>query len=156
MKINLTKKQYHDLLRLVFLGSWMADSHNATRRSGTFDEIEQHILSCGKEFGVEDDLDYDEKTKEYYFSEDFENNSGVMRIIDEYDADTFWETLVDRLAARDLRNTYGEDKIKTMEFEELVKAQEPYIKKYEDEIYENGLANIVFRNDALKGPFRTI
>ncbi len=156
MKINFTKKQYHDLLRLVFLGTWVADSHCATKRSGTFDEIEQHILSCGKEFGVEDDMDYDEKTKEYYFSEDFENNSGVMRIIDEYDDDTFWEILVERLAARDVRNKYGEDKIKTMEFEELREAQEQYIKKYEDEIYKNGLENIVLRNEALKGPFRTI
>jgi len=56
---------------------------------------------------------------------------------------------------RDFRKHYGEDKIKAMEPEKFFEAQDPFVKKYEDEILENGLENIILRNDAVKGPFKT-
>ncbi len=155
MKINITRKQYMELLKLVFIGSWIADSHNTTSQKRVFDEIEQYILSQWKGFAAEDEVEYDPGSGQYYYTRNFEDNSGVMEIIDQYDEDTFWESLINRLAMRDFRKHYGEDKIKAMELEKIFEAQDPFVKKYEDEILENGLENIILRNDAVKGPFKT-
>jgi hypothetical protein len=129
-------------LKLVFIGTWIADSHNATSKKGTFDDIEQYILSQWKDFAAKDEVEYDPDSGRYCHTQSFEDNSGVMKIIDQYDEDTFWESLIRQLAMRDFRKQYGEDKIKAMELEEIFEANDPFVKKYEDEIFENALRTL--------------
>jgi len=89
MKINLTKKQYVLLIKILYLGTWMANAHRTDDKIEEFEEFEQYILSFSKNFGMEDSVEYDEGLKMFFLTEEFINNSGVQELIDEYDNDTF-------------------------------------------------------------------
>lgn len=66
MKIDITKKQYKTLLKLLHLGTWMANAHRTDDRIEEFDEFEQYVLSFFKDFGMDDSVEYDEDLKMFF------------------------------------------------------------------------------------------
>lgn len=148
MKINITKKQYKTLIKLIHLGTWMANAHRTDDRIEEFDELEQYILSFCKDFGMDDSVEYAEDLKMFFLTGEFLDESGVEELIDEYDNDTFWEELIHRMAERDLIEKYGEDTVRKMELEERLDKEWPFLNVYEEEFDENGLKNLRL----IKGP----
>ncbi len=65
-------------------------------------------------------------------------------IFEDFEINTFWEQLIDRLAIRDLFNQYGEDTVKQMDEKEFFLKRSQFREKYEDEFEKNGLQNIFF------------
>lgn len=142
MKINFTKKQYISLIKLLHLGTWMANAHRTDDRIEEFEELEQYVLSVCKSFGMDDSVEYDKELKMFFLTEEFLEESGVEELIDEYDNDTFWEELIHRMAERDMEKKYAEDTIRKMKFEERIDKEWPFIRIYEEEFLENGLTNL--------------
>ena len=66
MEIKLTKEQYENLLKLVFMGSWMANAFRVKDTVKKFEELEDYIYSFAKDFGLENYVEYDEKFKKYW------------------------------------------------------------------------------------------
>lgn len=64
-----------------------------------YEELEQHILSYAKEFQLGQLVM--EEDGEYFTTMKLEVR--LMPLIDEYDEFTFWETLAEEMAERDLR-----------------------------------------------------
>ncbi len=62
MKIELTQKQYEALLKIVYLGSWMASS-TKDEPEMEYEKIEQYILSFAKDFKMENFVGFDKKMK---------------------------------------------------------------------------------------------
>jgi len=61
MKINITKKQYALLIKMLYLGDWMINAIKLPDdRNREVDEFFSYILSFAKEFGMEDMTDEDE------------------------------------------------------------------------------------------------
>ncbi len=142
MKINLSKKQYRTLVKLIYLGTWLANAHRTDDIIEEFEELEQYIFSFCKDFGMENDFEYDESLKRFYLTDEFIENSGIDKLIDEYNLDTFWEELIHMMADKDLLETYGEKGLKEMDIEKLTEKKILLLDLYEKEFSENGIKNL--------------
>jgi hypothetical protein len=145
MKIEFTQKQYEALLKIVYLGSWMASS-TKEEPAKEYENIEQYILSFAKDFKMDKFVGFDKKLKSYYPSEEFENATDVIEQIDDYDEYKVWETLVLSFSHRDIVKKYGEKKVEQMSEEELLEKEYPLIQKYEEEFREHGFDNLYVRS----------
>lgn len=147
MKINFTKKQYESLIKLIYLGEWVANAHRVDDRVRELEEIEQYVLSFYKDFGMERYITFDEDLKKFFTTTDFEDISKVNDYIDDYNNNTFWDELIFRLARRDLIERYGEEAVMNMDWEERMSKEGVFIEEYEDEFEKNGIKNLVIGKD---------
>lgn len=147
MQLDLTKKQLKILLELVYLGNWMV---NAQRTGSKEDpQLEEHdalarfIYSKVGETGFDKELKFDKEMNEWYPTYDFEMASDVAMYHDDYDNETFWDELPERLAWRDLRQMYGGEEITQMSPEIRMSKVWALAEKYEQEFEENELNRLV-------------
>lgn len=106
MKINFTKKQYEDLVKLIYLGTWMINAHRTDDIIENYEDLEQYVLSFFKDFGMEKYILFDEELNKFFPTKAFEEDTEVDQYIDEYNNDIFGEELIDRLARRDFIQVY--------------------------------------------------
>jgi hypothetical protein len=148
MKLDMTKSQYETLLKIVYLGNWVAAS--ATEEAAKeFDDFEQYVLSLAKDFDLAEYSGFDEDEKSYYPTEEFEEKTGVVDMIGDYNMHTVWEEMVLSLARRDLVAEYGEEKVQAMTDDELMEKEYPFVLKYEEEFRENGFQNLTIPKKGL-------
>lgn len=142
MKIDFTKSQYEDLLKVVSLGVWMINSHRTEDVVDKYEDLEEHLLSFSADFGTERFAEFDEELKRFFPTREFEEDTDIERFREEYDDNTFWDELIYRLARRDLIRTFGEAGVFTMTTDELIEKEQPFIDKYEEEFERNGIDNL--------------
>lgn len=143
MQIDFTKKQFESLMKAVYLGNWMANAHRIDDFEVNYEEIQDYIFSKAPEFGFNDYVD-NEKVGDgkFYPTNYFSKYTDVHELHNEYDEETFWHEIIDRLANKDFVNRYGVSVITKMSFEERMKKMDGFVEKWEDEINENGLNRI--------------
>ncbi|MCM3744078.1 hypothetical protein M3193_07970 [Sporosarcina luteola] len=142
MNINFTEKQFKALLDLAFLGEWMANSTRShDDRFADYDELFQYICSHAKDMGCADIVPYDHEVNGYYPTQEYEEQ--LHAIIDDNDDHVFWEKLSANLAKRDLDREGGTFESLDDRFRRLLEIEE----KYETEFEDNGLANVVIKED---------
>jgi hypothetical protein len=146
MEIKLTKEQYENLLKLVYLGNWMVNAIRSGAEGDEqiekYNEIEQYIFSFAKDVGLEKYVEFNEKYNQFFPTIELEEDPEVEKYRQDYNEETFWQELADRLGARDFIREYGKEAIEKMDQEErFIKLQE-FIIKYEEEFEENGMANL--------------
>jgi len=148
MKIDITKKDYLTLLEILEIVDWVLHAHHTEERSETrkYREIEQKIFSYAKDTGFEDLVSYDSQLKRYFPTRQFENTSPGMDFVREFENDTFWDELVQRLVERDLIRQVGEERLLSMETQERFEKEEPFEKRYADEFYKHELENLTLRS----------
>ncbi len=139
MDITLTKDQYENLMKLVYLGGWLVNSFR-TEPIKEFDDLQNHIYSYAKDAGLEKYVVFDEATGEYFPSDILDDS--VDDYIEAYNEDNFWEDLVRSLGQRDFVRHYGRAAIEEMKSEELVKREDPFIQKYAKEFEQHGLRHL--------------
>ncbi len=137
MDIRLSTDQFEKLLDLVYLGNWVVNSYRADERLEEYDRTAEHVLSFAPAAGLKDRVDFDEFEGRYFPSRKLED--GLLGFLDDYDDFVFWNLLVERLAERDLIRKYGEKNVDRLEWNDYSESIEPFLKKYEHEIDENGL-----------------
>jgi hypothetical protein len=139
MKLELTKKQYRELIELLFLGNWIANASRTgaegDERLEKYEEIQDYILSQAKHFQAEDIVKAE--GNEFYTTMDFEES--LMPIVEEYDEFTFWEQISLKLAKRDLLREIGP--VRQLN-EEHRKRMYEIEYQYEIEFEKNGLKNL--------------
>jgi hypothetical protein len=146
MKLELSKSQYRSLVKLAFLGNWMANSTKLhEEQDQEFNEITQLVYSLSKEIEPFDLVEYDKRYKEYFPTRKLEEE--LEDVIEEYDNDAFWQELSSRLARRDLLREIGPvstltDKHREREFE--------IEEAYQTEFEKNGLKNLVLKEQKSK------
>ena len=152
-KIELTKEQFKALLKLVYLGNWLAnaqrDGSNENPHLEEYEEIENYIFSFAKRFGLRKYVDDEEAAKgKFYPTRFFEEGTDVQKLIEEYDEETFWDELIDRLGDRDFFRHYSKNEIKKMTREERFEKFYKFIDKWEDEMHEHGIERLkIIRDD---------
>lgn len=141
--LALTKEQYENLLKVVYLGNWMI---NAIRSGAPgdeqiekYNEIAQYIYSFAKDAQLEKYIEFDEKYGEFFPTEEFEMETDIEQYRQDYDEETFWEDLIDKLAWRDFENEYGLETVKQMTPEERIEKEYPFEEKYRTEFGEYGI-----------------
>lgn len=143
MEIKLTKEQYENLLKIVYLGNWMI---NAIRLEDEqikkYDQVEQYIFSFAKDVGLEKYIEFDKKYNQFFPTREFEENPEMEQYRVEYDNEVFWQELADRLGTRDFIKEYGQEGIEKMDQKERFLKREEFIIKYEEEFEKNDIKNL--------------
>ena len=145
--IELTKKQYLALLKAVYLGNWMANANRngspEDPQMSEYENIENYIFSLAPQFGFEKYMSHEADDSEaFYPTNAFENETKVHDLHDEYDEESFWDELCDRLGERDFHRKYSSDDIKNMTDEKrFIKLQECVI-VWEKEAEEHGMERL--------------
>jgi hypothetical protein len=86
IELQLTKKQYKVLLKIIFCGEWMLNSHKEKidKAYKETEEVEQEIFALAKQAGLEKWIVYDENLKQYFPTQLME--AGLFPYVDKYDA----------------------------------------------------------------------
>jgi len=145
--IELTKEQYLDLAKVVYLGNWMANA----QRDGSpenphieeYDNISDLIFSFATQFGFEKYTDHEASDGSRYFpSNDFTEDTKVHELHDEYDEENFWDELSERLGGRDFYKKYSERDFNKMTREERFMKMQECETAWEDEFENHGLNRV--------------
>lgn len=145
--IKFSKEQFLALLKIVYLGNWVANAQRGdvptNPRLKVYESIENYIFSYAKSFGLAEYVD-DELAEngQYFPTRMFEESQDIFELIDEYDDNTFWDELVERLADRDFEKHYTESEIQKMTNGERMNKLYTFIDKWAEEIYQNSLDNL--------------
>ncbi len=132
--ITLKKEELETLLKLIYLGNWLANFNREEERTiKKFEDLKNQILSMIEDKNIEEEY------------ENFKFDNEIINIIEEYNEIVFWDLLITRLAERDMILEYGEEGLKNLSNEDYKKANLEYQKKYYQEFFENGLWNLIIR-----------
>jgi hypothetical protein len=146
MEIKLTKEQYENLIKLVYLGNWMINAIRSgaegDERIGKYDNIAQYIYSFAKDAGLEKYIEFDKEFNQFFSTREFEEDTDINQYIEEYDDELLWDELINRLARRDFIKEYGEETIKKMDWRERIEKEHPFIEKYAKEFEKHGIENL--------------
>ena len=120
MKINLTKRQYWNLIRATYMADWMANAICEAGMKGDdgIKEIRDYVFSFAKEMGYEDFAEYSGDMGKYYATFDLDDDPSIRRLIERYDERAFWDEIVERLGERDFFDKYTKEKIQKMNDDE--------------------------------------
>lgn len=142
MKIDLTKKQFKELLLLVSLGAYVKGAiEDMKGKYKGEDEIADYLLGCAKDFGLEDMAEIFEG--KLIQSDKFSEK--VDKMMDEYEEDEFWHRLVMYLGKRDFFREVSEDELKEIrkdEFGWLPERIRDFYARYEKEFENNGIERL--------------
>ena len=145
MKIDLTQKEYRDLLDVLYVAHWVFSAYKVEEdpRIERFDQLEQKFLALSKQMKFENLVEYDEDLDTYFPTREYEETSAAHVFINEYDNDTFWDELASRLAERDLlKQMGGPEKMVNLPKEEMLEKLFQLEEFYGDEFVRNGLKNL--------------
>ncbi|MGQ9801718.1 MAG: hypothetical protein ACUVRL_08660 [Candidatus Saccharicenans sp.] len=142
MELKLNKEQYEKLLELVYLGNWMVNAYRTDDYLEEYSEVVSNIFSRAEEAGLEGKSVKDETEAKYLPSYDFEES--MQDFISDYDGFCFWEELINRLAERDALKEFGSTPLDKIDLEEFLNKKSAYLRKYEQEVEENGILHFEF------------
>lgn len=146
-KISFTKEQFESLLKLVYLGEWMINANRVDDRIKKYEDLQDYIFSYAKQFGLDEFVDDEEAKKGKFFpTRKFEEETDVQKFIKEYDEETFWDEIVDRLGERDFYRHYAKDEIQKMSQDERFEKAYEFIDKWGEKINRNGIEGLEIKN----------
>ncbi|HOH84728.1 MAG TPA: hypothetical protein PLI16_08970 [Bacteroidales bacterium] len=135
VSLELSPEQYKELLKLVYVGDWVIDE----TENIVLNDMVQTVFSKAEEAGLKGLVEFNKEQN--LFVPSLQMDEEVIDLINDYDDECFWDTLIFGLAERDAEKVLGED-LENKSLEEKVELLEPYTKKYIKEFEENGLDNI--------------
>lgn len=140
MKIEFSADQFRALVELAYLGNWMVNGIRVPAdHVERYSQVEQYLFSLAGQFGLRDVAEMYEPLAARVPTAAFEER--MAEWIAEYDNQTFWDELVDRLADRDLFIEYGEA-FGALPIEQQLAKREPIVQRYEREFQEHGLDRV--------------
>ena len=142
--IEFTQEQFKTLLKLAYLGNWMAnanrDGSSQDPHKEEYEKMEDYLFLLAKKFGLEEWVDEEEAVKgKFYPTRFFEEGTDVEELIDDYDEETFWDELIDRFGDRDFYRRYSQNEVKKMTQEERFVKLNECVDRWSDEILEHGI-----------------
>lgn len=141
--IELTKKQFEVLLKIVYLGNWMVNAYRTDDLKKDYQNIEDLIFSLAPKFGFEKYIDHEQSDGDrYYPTNYFEEKTDVHTLHEAYDEENFWDELAERLGERDFFEKYSKDEINKMSQDERFTKMYECIDVYSDELERLGLERI--------------
>jgi len=143
--LRLSGLEYEQLLKTVYLGDWLLTSRQPEQDKDV-EKLESKIFSYASSVGLGKYADYDRETEMFFPADALHEAPEINAAISDYDDETFWEELSDRLAERELA-----DKAAGLEGKERFAALWDAADRYEYEFEENGIENVfIVKNTILK------
>lgn len=145
--LNLNKKQFERLMKVVYLGNWLINA-NRDHPIKEYEAIEDLIFSLAGKFGLEKYVVHEPGDgSRYYPSRIFEEETDVDDFHEEYDEQTFWDELGDRLVHRDFVRKYGIKAIQNMTREERWTKLAEFEEYWANEINNHGIERLEIMRD---------
>lgn len=146
MNIDLSREEYELLVEMIYTADYVYCAYLSERDQSRekYHLLQQKIMSYANQFKKGNLVEWDEESKQFMPSKDFVEKAPSVQFIEDFEINTFWEQLIDRLAIRDLFNHYGEDVVSQMDEKEFFLKRSQFREKYEEEFEKNGLQNIFF------------
>lgn len=143
MTIDLTDDEFAALLEMAYLGEWMSNSHLASEddKNSEYEAVLGKLLGLARGVGLDELVEEDGELLRP--SPAFEESDAMRSVIEDYDNDTFWQEIVDRLATRDLLQRYGERRLDAMSPEERLNLLDEAADRYAKEMEEYGLDRLI-------------
>lgn len=143
MQIELSKKEYRNLLDLLIIAEFVLNGHKLEQDKSNekYSEVMQKIFSYADKAGFTGLIEFD--GKQYYPTQEIEENN--LKHIDDHDNESFWYELLNRMVVRDLINELGEKKYRKLSDDECREKEEPLIEQYSAEFERNGIDNLVIK-----------
>ncbi|HNW89687.1 MAG TPA: hypothetical protein PKN48_08475 [Bacteroidales bacterium] len=135
VNLELSADQYKELLKLVYVGDWVIDEPE----NMVLNDLVQTIFSKADEAGMKKLVEMDDDLGLFLPSQELDEE--VITIINDYEDECFWDTLIFGLSERDAEKKLGKE-LEKMSMDEKLEILEPYSKKYIDEFEKNGLDNV--------------
>ncbi len=149
--LRLSGSEYEQLLKTVYLGNWLLTSWKP-ERDRDIERLESKIFSYASSTGLGKYADYDRETEMFSPADALHEAPEIDAAISDYDDETFWEELSDRLAERELA-----DKVAGLEGKERFTALWDVADRYEYEFEGNGIDNVfIVKNPLLKALLRML
>ena len=141
--IELTNEQYLSLMKVVYLGNWMANAHRIDDMKKEYEAIEDYVFSFAAKFGQAQYVVHEPKDGDkYYPNRAFEEETDVHELHDEYDEETVWDELAQWLGERDFFECYSDAEIKAMSRDEHFIKMSECIIVYNKEFEKHGMERI--------------
>lgn len=143
MTIDFTDEEFAALLEMAYLGEWMTNAHLSSEddRNVEYEAVLSKLLGQAREIGL-DELVVVEDDR-FVPSTAFEESEAVRSVIEDYDDDTFWQEIVDRLATRDVLQRFGERRLEGMTPDERLAILDEAAERYAKEMEEYGLDRLI-------------
>ena len=109
MDITFSKDEYRLLLDMVYIAEWVLNAHKTEEDERTlpYAALEQKLFSRAAEAGLGHLIEYAPEFDRYLPTRAYEEGDLPHRFLDEYDDESFWDELANRLAERDVINLLG-------------------------------------------------
>ncbi len=131
------------------MGDWVISTLQAKDRPDDeldndtrFAEVVRHVFNHAEVAGLGSIVQIDQNNGEPYLTREFEEDSGLVDILEDYEDEVFWQALIERLAHRDFIRHYGETAISAMAIEERIEKETPFHDKWATEFHDNGIENL--------------
>ncbi len=148
MKINFTKKEYRQLLDMVYVADWMMNAHATCpeEKHEEYAALREKICSHYKEMGAEDIIEYCEELGGHFELSEYDE---ILhnKFIAPYDDKTFWDELMERLAERDVVKTIGLERYGSLDAGDQITMLGKMRGFYEHEFGVHGLERIKLDDD---------
>ena len=156
MKIDITKKEFGTLFEMIEMAEWILHAHKIDEPEETkpYRDLEQKICGLAKDFGYGHLVDYDPELQSYFPTPEFEETNPSMDYIEEFENDSFWEELIERLVARDLIRELGEKKYLALDPMSRVGKEEPHRIRYGEEFEAHGIDRLEIVSGSKIKPLR--
>ena len=141
MKILFTKNEYRTLLDMIYLAEWMLTSYDEKpdAAKAKYEHLAQKIYSHAKEMGWDTLVASSPADNKYVPTKDYEEKSGVYEFIDDYETESFWDQLIDRMTERDVADKMGDEEVARLSNAAYEAIANPIADKYAQEFADNGV-----------------
>ena len=135
MQIELTTKEFRNLLDMVYIGNWVLNSTRGDDRFAVYDDLESKLFALARENGMK------------VLAQDWENTvvpskayteGGIHEAIAYYEDNVFYEILAEELSRRDMN--YPE--ITPDNYDEIIGRMDQYMQEFE----RSGLDRLVLED----------
>jgi hypothetical protein len=141
MKIDLTRRDYRSLLTVLEIADWVLHAYRGEEapESAPLRTLEQKVLALADEFGCGELVEFDPAEQRYWLTHEYDELSDAVQFIEEFENDSFWDQLNDRLVERDLLRQLGGKAYKRLDPEQIAEKAEPYRRLYGEEFLTHGV-----------------
>jgi len=155
MKIDLTQEEYRSLVDLLSLAGCVLEGYGRggdSSKAACF-KIEQKLLSYAEDAGCPNLIKRDADTGIHLRNWSNDRSEKVIKWLDQYNDDCFWQELIIRMAQRDFQSLLylGPTNKKNSDDEEKAMRLAELEQRYETEFVSNGLDNLTLRQTAGEG-----
>ncbi len=141
MKIEFTKEQYENLIKLVHVGNYIINGTRMEDEEVTqYNELENYVNKFAKDFELSNLVV--EEDGEFYPSEELLGSEELEAYMEEYTDEIFWDELADRLAVKAILGGYDDEALEKMTTEEQFFLRMYVAEQFEGEFEEAGLENV--------------